>query len=178
MVSQLKVNEIIKQSGSTLTIGQDGDTVSGPFTMVPAFHAYGSGSNQTVPDQTATKVTVFNTELFDSDNYFASNRYTPLIAGKYFVYCNLTWSNNTANDYHNGSAQIRKNGTNISAPTNNWNASGGNQMGMHVGLTVDMNGSSDYVEVYVYQNTNSGNSVTITASQSNASFGAYRLIGA
>ena len=44
MASQLKVNEIIKQSGSTLTIGQDGDTVSGPFTNVPAFSVKLSGN--------------------------------------------------------------------------------------------------------------------------------------
>ena len=37
MVSQLKVNEIIKQSGSSITIGESGDTVSGPFTNLPAF---------------------------------------------------------------------------------------------------------------------------------------------
>ena len=35
MVSQLKVNEIIKQSGSSITIGEDGDTLSGPFTNTP-----------------------------------------------------------------------------------------------------------------------------------------------
>ena len=30
MVSQIKVNEIIKQSGSSITIGESGDTVSIP----------------------------------------------------------------------------------------------------------------------------------------------------
>ena len=39
MVSQLKVNEIIKQSGSSITIGEAGDTVSGPFTNTPNFQA-------------------------------------------------------------------------------------------------------------------------------------------
>ena len=28
MVSQIKVNEIIKQSGSSITIGESGDTIS------------------------------------------------------------------------------------------------------------------------------------------------------
>ena len=180
MTSKLKVN-IIADGGDNAIMTSDG---SGSLTLnnaalkaTPSFYAYGSGSNQTVPDQTATKITVFNTEGYDSDNMFADNRFTPTVAGKYFVYCNLYWDTTSSNDYHNGSAQIRKNGTNICAPTNNWNASGGNAMGMHVGVVVDMNGSSDYVEVYCYQNTASGNAVTVYASQSNSSFGAYRIVG-
>ena len=175
------VDNLEPQSGTSLSLGASGDTIaltSGATQsnfMNPSFYAYGSGSTQTIPDQTATKVTVFNTEGYDSDNMFADNRFTPTVAGKYFVYCNLYWDTTTSNDYHNGAAQIRKNGTNICAPTNNWNASGGNAMGMHVGVVVDMNGSGDYVEIYCYQNTNSGNSVYVYATQSNSSFGAYRV---
>jgi hypothetical protein len=143
----------------------------------PAFQAYGSGSDQTISDATATKVTVFNTEEYDTNSMFASNRFTPTIAGKYFCYANLYWDTGTSNDFHNGSVSLRKNGTNICAITNNWNASGGNAMGNHVGAVVEFNGSSDYVEVYCYQNTASGNSSTVYASQSNSSFGAYRIIG-
>ena len=188
-MSKILVDTIDTRSGtSTLTVGSSnssaislaknvslGSSVVQSNFLQPAFYAYGSGSNQTVNDATATKVTVFNTEGFDSDSMFADNRFTPTVAGKYFVYTNLYWDTTTSNDYHNGAAQIRKNGTNICAPTNNWNASGGNAMGMHVGVVVDMNGSSDYVEIYCYQNTNSGNAVTVYASQSLASFGAYRV---
>ena len=181
MTSIIKVNTIQDVGGNNLLISNGSGTITtnnigGQNT--PAFQAYGSGSNQTVSDATATKVTVFNTEQYDTGNMFADNRFTPTVAGKYFVYTNLYWDNGTVNDYHNGAAQIRKNGTNIAAPTNNWNASGGNAMGMHVGVVVEMNGSSDYVEIYVYQNTASGNSVTVYASQSLASFGAYKVIGA
>ena len=188
-MSKILVDTIDTRSGtSTLTVGSSnssaislaknvslGSSVVQSNFLQPAFYAYGSGSNQTVNDATATKVTVFNTEGFDSDSMFADNRFTPTVAGKYFVYTNLYWDTTTSNDYHNGAAQIRKNGTNICAPTNNWNASGGNAMGMHVWVVVDMNGSSDYVEIYCYQNTNSGNAVTVYASQSLASFGAYRV---
>ena len=186
-MSTLEVNTINPQSGTTITIGGSGDTVSlgsgatqSGFggVMTPAFHAYGSGSNQTIPDQTATKVTVFNTEEFDSDNCFASNRFTPTVAGKYFVYCNLYWDTGTANDFHNGAVSIWKNGSNICAITNNWNASGGNAMGNHVGAIIDFNGSTDYVEFYCYQNTNSGASSTVYGAQANSSCGAYKIIGA
>ena len=190
MTSKIKVN-ILADGGDNSIITSDG---AGSFTassglassvqsvcniqMTPAFHAYGSGGNQTVLDQTATKVTVFNTEEFDSDNCFASNRFTPTVAGKYFVYCNLYWENATVNDYHNGQVSIRKNGSNICQVQNNWNASGGNSMGNHVGAIIDFNGSTDYVEFYCYQNTNSGASVTVYGSQSLSNCGAYRVIGA
>jgi hypothetical protein len=178
-MSILRTNKITDLGGNNIISSNGSGTFTQTFASnTPSFYAFGSGSTQTIPDQTATKVTVFNTEGYDSDNMFADNRFTPTIAGKYFVYCNLYWDTGTANDYHNGAAQIRKNGTNICAPTNNWNASGGNAMGMHVGVAVDLNGSGDYVEIYCYQNTNSGNSVYVYATQSNSSFGAYRIIGA
>jgi len=181
-MSKILVDTIDTRSGTTnLTIGSTNSSTvtfeNGAVTghMYPAFHAYGSGSNQTIPDQTATKVTVFNTELFDSDNMFASNRFTPTIAGKYFCYANLYWDTGTANDFHNGAVHLRKNGSNFASITNNWNASGGNAMANHVGAVIDFNGSTDYVEVYCYQNTNSGNSSTVYAQQNNSSFGAYRI---
>ena len=85
MVSQLKVNEIIKQSGSSITIGEAGDTVSGPFTNKPAFSAYLS-SAQTISASTWTKV-AFDGEYFDTDSAFdtSNNRFTvpSNLAGKY-----------------------------------------------------------------------------------------------
>ena len=85
MVSQLKVNEIIKQSGSSITIGEAGDTVSGPFTNKPAFSAYLS-SAQTISGSTWTKV-AFDGEYFDTDSAFdtSNNRFTvpSNLAGKY-----------------------------------------------------------------------------------------------
>ena len=177
------VDTLEPQSGTSLTLGASGDTIaltSGAIQsnfLTPAFHAYasGGGSNQTVSDATATKITLFDTELFDTDNCFASNRFTPTVAGKYFVYTNMYWDTGTVNDYHNGSVQLRKNGSNYAMIDNNWNASGGNAMSNHVGAIMDMNGSSDYVEVYVYQNTASGASVTVYDQSNITQFGAYRV---
>ena len=60
MVSQIKVNEIIKQSGSSITIGESGDTINigttgdtvnlagsayaTAETMTPSFQAYMNGN--------------------------------------------------------------------------------------------------------------------------------------
>ena len=50
MASQIKVNEIIKQSGSSISIGESGDTITLPSTATltnfpantPSFRAYAS----------------------------------------------------------------------------------------------------------------------------------------
>ena len=90
MVSQLKVNEIIKQSGSSITIGESGDTVSVPSGATlnvagspsglpdntPAFFAYAS-SNTNLAADTNTKIAL-NSEYYDTDNAFdtSNNRFT------------------------------------------------------------------------------------------------------
>ena len=88
MASQLKVNEIIKQSGSSITIGVDGDTVSGPFTNVPAFAAKMSAA-QSISNDTSTKI-AYNSEVYDTDSaYDPSSNYRFTVpsgkAGKYFI---------------------------------------------------------------------------------------------
>ena len=179
MTSIIKVNTFQDTNGNALfnSDGSGNVTLSaGAMKMTPAFFAYGSGSNLTVPDATATKVTVFNTELFDTHNYFSSNRFTPLIAGKYFCYANLYWDTTSSNDLHNGAVQLRLNGSNYTTIENNPN-SNGSAMASHVGAVIDFNGSSDYAEIYCYQNTASGNSCTVYATQQLSNFGAYRIIG-
>ena len=91
-MSTLEVNTITPQSGTTITIGGSGDTVSlgsgatqSGFGGVntPAFVAY-LDANQGVSDNTHTKLTVTN-EAFDTDNAFASSTFTVPSgkAGKY-----------------------------------------------------------------------------------------------
>ena len=84
MVSQLKVNEIIKQSGSSITIGEAGDTVSGPFTNVPVL-SVGLSSTQTISDNTWTTI-IMNTEILDADGiYNNSTGVATPTAGTYFM---------------------------------------------------------------------------------------------
>ena len=176
-VSLSKLTATGTKDATTFLRGDNTFAVPAGGENTPAFHAYGSGSNLTVPDSVATKVNIFNTEIVDTDNCFASSRFTPTTAGKYFVYANMYWDTGTVNDYHNGAVSLRKNGSNYAQIDNNWNASGGNAMSNHVGAIMDMNGSTDYVEVYVYQNTGSGASVTVYAQSNITQFGAFKLIG-
>jgi hypothetical protein len=178
VVSQLKVNEIIKQSGSSITIGEAGDTVSGPFTNTPAIFVYkASGSNQTITDDTYAKVE-FNTEVLDTDSNYASNRFTPTTAGKYVIYANIALDASSSN-FQQGFVAVYKNGSLLYEVCNQQGGNNANHINIPIEVVVDANGSSDYFEIYAKCNDSSGNP-TINAGGSNrrCTFGAYRIVGA
>ena len=98
----LKVGQIITSSGSgTITLGQSGETITIPSGATinmssatqtgvggdntPAFAAFQS-SGQNIDSGTTTIVTL-DTEIFDTDNAFASNKFTVPSGegGKYYV---------------------------------------------------------------------------------------------
>jgi len=120
---------------------------------MPAFSAYAS-SNQSLSSGANTKI-LFDTEDFDTNNNFASSRFTPTVAGYYQLNSNVR-PNNTNQEagiciYKNGSAF--RNGTNVSPTV-------GNQNGTLVSALVYANGSTDYFEIFVYVGsaaTTSGN---------------------
>jgi len=167
----LKVGTITNSAGSgNITIGS-GVTVN---VNRPAFHAY-LGSNQTAADATATKLNI-NTETYDTDGCFDTStyRFTPTEAGKYFVYGNAEWYS-TGNTFNFGAARIYKNGSVLFSLGHNGNASGGAQEGKEPSGVVDMNGSTDYLELYVYQDTSDSSSVTLNGGSTNNYLGAYKI---
>jgi hypothetical protein len=119
VVSQLKVNEIIKQSGSSITIGADGDTLTGPFSSKPIVLGYQS-SDQSLTKGSDNKIINWTTTL-DTDSAFSSNKFTVPSgkAGNYYISYQLSFdgdsSGNTGYDlnapiiYKNGSEIIRHN---------------------------------------------------------------------
>ena len=54
-------------------------------TNTPAFLAYKNATQGSISGNTATKIT-YTEELFDTDNNFASSRFTTTVAGKYYVF--------------------------------------------------------------------------------------------
>ena len=90
-------NNIINESGNTITIGASGDTTniigtlqndgaSVGGTNTPAFFATLS-ADQSISDTTAAKVQI-NNEIYDTANAYdnSSNyRFTPQTAGKYII---------------------------------------------------------------------------------------------
>ncbi len=168
----LKVGTITNSAGSgNITIGS-GVTVN---VNRPAFHAY-LGANQTVADNTTTKLNI-NTKTYDTDNCFDTSlyRFTPTEAGKYFVYGNAEWYS-TGNTFMFGAARIYKNGSLLFSLGHNGNGSGGAQEGKEPSGVVDMNGSTDYLELFVYQDTNDSSSVTLNGADGIGNYlGAYKI---
>jgi hypothetical protein len=112
----------------------------------PAFSAY-INSAQTVSNNTLTKMQ-FNAEEFDTNNNFDSTtnyRFTPTVAGYYQFTTSAFISTGVAGEftvwfYKNGG--VFKYGNDLSAVTS---------YVIQGSALIYLNGSTDYVEVYVYQ---------------------------
>ena len=189
MVSQIKVNEIIKQSGSSITIGESGDTITlgaalpvgsggtGSTTLAgaglsntPAFGVTLSG-NQSLPDGTFTKIT-FDNELWDSDSAFASNKFTVPSgkAGKYFF--TVIGYTDGQDDGEHFVLAFYKNGSRIFREVGWTSPSANAGMRAMASVTLDLS-VGDYVEVYGYQNEGSSRDISADYTQ----FSGHRLIG-
>ena len=182
MVSQLKVNEIIKQSGSSISIGESGDTITLPSSATltnfpdntPSFLVTRSGA-QSIADSSTTKIQ-WNSEIFDTDNTFDSStnyRFTPGVAGKYVLAAGTR-----ASSFETGEKMqlfFYKNGSGVSyqTETRTYSASGGGET-----LTVDAqilveSDADDYFEVFLLQNEGGSRDIG-----SASYFYGYKLIGA
>ena len=187
-MSKLETNQVDPATGTTLTLGTSGDTITIPSgvtiansgtatgfggTMTPAFLAYRSGSTQTISNATGTKIQL-NSELFDTDNAFDNStnyRFTPQTAGKYFFFATSRFDTDT--DFQNCELQVHKNGAQYSDVT--WRNEY-YEVATVTGVAI-MNGSSDYLELFIYQN--SGSSKDIGYDSGNrflTKFGAYKII--
>ncbi len=130
---------------------------------MPAFSAFLNVA-QSISNATFTKIN-FDTETFDTNNNFASSRFTPTVAGYYQVNYNvgllITAGVVGLFLYKNGSPIC--NGSYVAGSAN----IGGATWVIGSNL-VYMNGSTEFLEVYVYQ-TSGGSSNTSTG-QNGVSF--------
>lgn len=187
-MSTLKVDEILKRTGTgTITLGQSGDTISIPSGATlsvsgsasglpdntPSFSVTLSG-NQTISNSSWTKIT-FDTEYWDTDSAFASNKFTVPSgeAGKYFF--GYTTRVQNIDDGESVSIKLYKNGS--AADTERamgQNYSSASNQGINVsGFYIDEAAVSDYFEVYVYHTEGSSQ-----AAESGATvFFGYKLNG-
>lgn len=131
-------------SGSTtITMAAQSGTlnVGGPtFSAVP-------NATQSISTTTWTKV-LFQTETFDTNSNFASSTFTPTVAGYYqinaVVYCAGVTTNYAR-------ASIYKNGTGYRYTACSANSG---SYALTIGDVVYFNGSTDYIEIYVYTGAN------------------------
>jgi hypothetical protein len=177
-MSKLETNIIAPSTGTTITIGESGDTValgSGATqtgfggTNTPAFLAHKSGGTQSVSSDTLTKIT-FQTELFDTDNNFASSTFTPTTSGKYLVFAAVSAQGNITTA--GWIPFIKLNGSTDVARTNQYHSGG--QPEAYTSTIVSMNGTTDYLEVYLYQT--SGSSQLVNDLREHTYFGGYKII--
>ena len=131
----------------------------------PAFWAYQS-TTHSVSNTNHTKI-LFQTEVLDSDNNFASSRFTPTTAGYYLLTIGLRCDSGACEHF----LQIYKNGSNyISLRDDEFTS-----YQLNGSAIVDANGSTDYFEVYFWQN--SGTTRTTNAGKTHTYFSGFKLIG-
>lgn len=175
----ITANGSVGAAGQVLTSGGSGanaywSTVSGGSGSTgPAFRAYAS-VDQAITTGSSQKVT-FGAETFDTDGNFASSRFTPTTAGYYQLNATVRFANsNVAEEsviilYKNGveyargsdnlggtQLEVTEFGPDAPAPATKW-------FSISVSDVAYANGSGDYFEIYVQQN--SGETKNITSGQ-------------
>ena len=149
----------------------------------PAFEAYLGGSGgQSISDNTVTKVQC-QTEVYDTDSAYDNStnyRFTPQTAGKYLVYASIQNEGGGNSNLAESFLYIKKNGSsNILETQNDYSANPGRSDVIFNSMIVDMNGSSDYVELYGRINSEDGSGQLFESDSQFARatrFGAYRII--
>jgi hypothetical protein len=130
---------------ATSTFGSDIDVTGNVVTDAPIFGAW-QDTAQTLSTSTFTKLT-FTTEEFDTNNNFASSRFTPTVEGYYLITGAFGISSMNGPQI----LSIYKNGSEFKRGS--LRSDGATASGRHttVSTIVYANGSTDYFELYGYQ---------------------------
>lgn len=152
----------------TLTLPDNTGTVlttaSGVAVNGPAFSVYPNADQTGLTSNTFTKVAFIN-EYFDTANCFDSTtnyRFTPTTAGYYqFNFSAYVTASNIATM----EPFIYKNGSSFSSGQYVVSASGVTQVILSASNILYLNGSTDYVEFYVFVTTTSGTYTIKTGAQ-------------
>jgi hypothetical protein len=167
-------------SASTFLRG-DNSWVAAGGANTPAFHAYKTLSqDQSMSQATWTKISL-QVELFDTNSNFDSTtnyRFTPTTAGKYFIYGTVlhNFGGSYATSYK---VSIYKNGSGLPQFIRQYygvpNGTGGEVCSLDISSIISLNGSTDYVELYAYQNSTVP-SITQDGVGGQVFFGGYKII--
>jgi hypothetical protein len=199
-MSKLETNTIDTISGTstlqvgdgnvaTINLGKSGDTINVPTGATltvpsgglsgqnyPSFFASLSANQTGLTDNVYTKAQC-DTEILDTDGYYDNStnyRFTPLVAGKYYVYGQVTGDTSNSNLVSFDSA-LYKNGSllqnSYSIGSNNYGAT----ESQSIQSIVDMNGTTDYLELFGRVNVVSGSTIVFFGGNQLTSFGAYRI---
>lgn len=170
MTSIIKVNEIQDAGGNTI-LSSNG---TGTFTSnlpsavnTPSFKAY--GTTQSIPNSTTT-VLAYTTESWDTNSNYDNStyRFTPNVAGKYFVYAVRRLESGSS--YNHLELIIRKNGGDFVNVLN----SPKYYDSLNVCGLIDMNGTTDYIDFAIFQD--SGGSLNTYSGITYNQAGAFKII--
>ena len=183
-------NNIINESGDTITIGASGDTTNIVGTLqnngasvggsnTPAFMV-AKNSSTTITRSTNTKL-ILDREILDTDNAHdtSTGKFQPQTAGKYLIYAQANMYGNQST-VANGGIKIYFNGGEVAKSVP---ASGSNSLYIitpHVETILTFNGSSDYAEIYADIDGATNNTFYVVGDGTDARtyFGGFKLIGA
>ena len=193
-MSEVQTNKISPATGTGLTLGDSGDTITIPSgaTITNSGTATGFGgdntpsfyasltTNVTISDNTITKIP-FATEVWDTDNaYDNSSNYRFTVpsgeAGKY--YFTFQGSMGIKKHYHIV-VYLKKNGSFIGGEqifTNGYEQSADNNIGAIYNQVLDL-AVSDYVEMFVKINNNGTSSAFLHGDNFVTFFTGFKLNG-
>ena len=146
----------------------------------PAFFGYLS-ADQSISDQVWTKVEI-DTEEFDTDSDYDNStnyRFTPTTSGKYFFYASSCLRSTTNATLKSGRLAFYKNGSALYGGVGELTTNYGVSQQVTITASFEMNGSSDYVELYgLVDHVGGASKFESDYSGSNRStfFGGYKII--
>jgi len=144
-------------------------------TNTPAFSAERS-SAQTVSNETRTTI-LFDNEFYDSSSAYntSTGKFTPQVAGKYFITANIGLDAQSNNNYYWGFIELYKNAAFVAESQQDDRSAGdARTRTATISCVVDMNGSSDFVLIQGYISASSnGNTLSILDT---STFSAFRII--
>jgi hypothetical protein len=183
MVSQLKVNEIIKQSGSSVSIGESGDTINLAGTAYavannkPLVSVYAS-ADTAMSDNAFVKVP-FNTETFDTGSDFDSTtnyRFVAPSTDYYLITTQVGVQSNSDDGLYSQQSYIAKNGAEYIQKAQNF----GNARIRHHYDSITVIAyltASDYIEVFTRADWASASSSNIYGGSKNTYINITKLLG-
>jgi len=165
-MSTLEVNNITPQSGSSITIGGSGDTVSlGSGATQSGFGGVNTplfkvrlANNQNITTGTRT-VVAFDSVSFDTGSNWdnTNKRYIPDEAGYYLFFSQVRLADST--DFTDFGLRVRKNG-NTTTDSVESNVSSFHFESNYGHVIFYMNGTTDYADVTAYHNKGSDSTIS------------------
>ena len=154
---------------------------SSPSANTPAFYAF-KNTNQSIGNDTDTLVS-FQTEILDTGSCFNNSstyKFTPTVAGKYYIFASLSFGGGSANDIRDVALRFDKNGTflNYNGGWSNYANSSASTITVYHSIIETFNGTTDNISVYgrMVAGTRVISGGYPDANARNVFFGGYKII--